>query len=120
MSHPLRIAIADDEAEIREYFQKVLERLGHQVVAAVDNGADLVAACNALVPDLIITDVRMPQLDGDQAVREIWQSHRIPAILISAYNPPADSAGDAPTWSYLNKPVRRTDLEAAILAAVPD
>lgn len=120
MSHPLRVAIADDESEIRDYFQKVLERLGHTVVASVDNGSDLVTVCNSLIPDLIITDVRMPQLDGDQAVREIWRQHRIPAILISAYNRPHDLEPTAPTWTYLNKPVRRTELEAAILAAVPD
>jgi CheY-like chemotaxis protein len=120
MTHPLRIIVADDEPEIREHFQRLLERLGHEVVATVDNGRALVLESCRLDPDLVISDVRMPQLDGDEAVREIWRTRPIPAILVSAYAPPEPPA-DAPRhWSYLCKPVRRGDLEAAILSAVPD
>jgi two-component system, response regulator PdtaR len=120
MTHALRIIVADDEPEIREHFQRLLERLGHQVVAAVDNGNSLVSESARLAPDLLISDVRMPQLDGDKAVREIWKTREIPAILISAYPPPVSQEPVDHRWSYLSKPVRRNDLEAAILAAVPD
>lgn len=120
MSHPLRIILADDEPEIRDHFRRVLERLGHQVVAALDNGEDLVSAATLLHPDLLISDVRMPRMDGDQAVREIWKTYPIPAILISAYSAPDLSSSAGARCSYLSKPVRRSDLEAAILAAVPD
>jgi two-component system, response regulator PdtaR len=118
MHHPLRIILADDEVEIRDYFQAVLERLGHTVVAAVDNGIALKSACISLLPDLVITDIRMPELDGDQAIREVWKSHQIPTILISAYNAVVNPQNDAQGWLYLNKPVRRAELEAAILAAI--
>jgi two-component system, response regulator PdtaR len=119
MRHPLRIVLADDEAEIRDHFQLVLERLGHQVVAAVGNGADLVTACLQCQPDLVISDVRMPQMDGEQAAREIQKARPIPVILVSAYTQSDRFSGAAPSWSYLSKPVRRADLEAAIDAAVP-
>lgn len=116
MARHLRIAIADDEAEIRDHYSKVIKRLGHEVIAAVDNGTALVEACQQLHPDLIITDVRMPMLDGEQAVREIWKQEAIPTILISAYQlpsnfPPSDVQV---AWSYLRKPVKRQDFEAAI------
>ncbi len=116
MARRLRIAIADDESEIRDHYSKVIKRLGHEVVAAVDNGLALVEACQRLHPDLIISDVRMPDLDGEQAIREVWKSEAIPAILISAYQlpsnfPPADLSV---AWSYLRKPVKRQDFEAAI------
>lgn len=119
MSQTLRIIVADDEPEIREHFEMLLRRLGHEVVAVVDNGASLVSESARLSPDLVISDVRMPKLDGDEAVREIWKTRPIPAILISAYAPPELSLNDAvvPRWSYLSKPVRRGDLEAAILQA---
>src|SRR5437588_488340 len=48
MSTALRIVVADDEPDMREYFQKCLTRLGHQVVAVVDNGKELVERCRAL------------------------------------------------------------------------
>lgn len=118
MTRHLRIAIADDEAEIRDHYSKVIKRLGHEVVAAVGNGTALVEACQLLHPDLIISDVRMPELDGEQAIRAIWKQEAIPAILISAYQlptnfPPADVHV---AWSYLRKPVKRQDFEAAIEA----
>jgi CheY-like chemotaxis protein len=118
MSRPLRIAIADDEAEIRDHYSKVIKRLGHEVVAAVDNGAALIEVCQRLHPDLIISDVRMPQLDGEQALRAIWKNEAIPAILISAYQLPRDFPPDdvQVSWSYLRKPVKRQDFEAAILS----
>jgi len=119
MRQNLRIIVADDEPEIREHFQMLLKRLGHEVVAVVDNGASLVSESARLLPDLVISDVRMPQLDGDAAVREIWKTRPVPAILISAFTPPAGivlSDTNHPRWFYLSKPVRRLDLEAAILA----
>ncbi len=118
MRQNLRIIVADDEPEIREHFQMLLKRLGHDVVAVVDNGASLVSESARLLPDLVISDVRMPQLDGDAAVQEIWKTRPIPAILISAFAPPGMGLSDSahPRWFYLSKPVRRVDLEAAILA----
>lgn len=118
MARSLRIAIADDEAEIRDHYSKVIQRLGHEVVAAVDNGDALIDACARLHPDLIISDVRMPQLDGEQALRAIWKEEAIPAILISAYQLPRHFPPDEVkvAWSYLRKPVKRQDFEAAIKA----
>lgn len=118
MARPLRIAIADDESEIRDHYTKVIKRLGHEVVAAVDNGAALVDACQQFHPDLIVTDVRMPGMDGEQAIREIWKTEPIPTILISAYHLPQNfpPTGLNVVWTYLRKPVKRQDFEAAIQA----
>lgn len=118
MARHLRIIIADDEAEIRDHYCKVIKRLGHEVVAAVDNGTSLIEVCLNLHPDLIISDVRMPKLDGEQAIRTIWKQEPIPTILISAFQlpsnfPPIDVQV---MWSYLRKPVKRQDFEAAIEA----
>lgn len=120
MSRPLRIAIADDESEIRDHYSKIVKRLGHEVVAAVDTGIALVEACQRLHPDLIVTDVRMPGLNGDQAVLEVWKTETIPTILISAYNLPQGfpPSGVKVAWAYLSKPVKRQDFEAAIRATM--
>lgn len=115
MSGTLRIAVADDEPDMRDYLERLLPRLGHSVVAKVGDGRALVAACETYHPDLIITDVRMPELNGDDAVREIWRQQRIPAILLSAYLRPQRSDESAQArCSYLTKPVGRVDLEEAI------
>ena len=50
MNPSLRIAVADDELDMRDYFKKSLPRLGHQVVAVAQNGRELVEQCKALPP----------------------------------------------------------------------
>lgn len=120
MTSSLRIVIADDEPDMREYLQRVLPRLGHQVVASASNGAELVSAARASRPDLIITDEKMPVLEGRAALAEIWSESRTPVVLISAYDRPASlgSLEEAGRWAYLNKPFKWTELEAAIQSVV--
>jgi response regulator NasT len=121
MTRTLRIAVADDEPDVREYFRRMLPRLGHQVVAAAANGRELVELCREQNPDLIIADVRMPELDGDEAIQEICSVRPTPFILISAYSKPSQVPGKliAVGSAYLTKPVKREDLEEAIDQVCP-
>jgi len=116
MTKMLRIAVADDEPDVRDYFRVILPRLGHQVVAAAANGRELIEICREHKPDLIITDVRMPEMDGDVAIHEICQTSPVPFILISAYSKPEENLDGfgSVRRAYLTKPVRRDDLEDAI------
>jgi CheY-like chemotaxis protein len=116
MTKPLRIAVADDEPVVRDYFRRILPLMGHEVVAVAGDGAELVARCEEQHPDLIIADVRMPGMDGDDAVRQICLEHPVPFILVSAYSKPACVPGgvNAVRWEYLTKPIKRDHLEAAI------
>jgi response regulator NasT len=120
MTRQLRIAVADDEPDVRDYFRRMLPRLGHKVVAAAANGRELVELCREQTPDLIIADVRMPDMDGDEAVQEICSIRPTPYILVSAYSksamiPVCDTVGSA----HLTKPVKREDLEQAINRVCP-
>ena len=69
MKRGMRIAVADDEPDVRDYFRRMLPRLGHDVVGGAANGRELVELCREHKPDLIIADVRMPEMDGDVAMR---------------------------------------------------
>ncbi len=116
MTRVLRIVVADDEPVMRDYFQRMLPWLGHEVVAAAANGRELVELCHEKKPDLIIADVRMPDMDGDVAVQQILRDTPIPFILISAFSKLAripDGIGSI-GWAYLTKPVKREDLTEAI------
>ena len=112
----MRIAVADDEADMREYFTKILPRMGHEVVAVASTGAELVEMCRVTAPDLIITDIKMPDMDGLEAVEAISRDHPVPVILITGYQDHAhkERANREYVRSYLLKPIKRADLEAAI------
>jgi response regulator NasT len=120
MKQPLRIVVADDEPDMREYFCKILPRLGHQVVAAAADGAELLERCRALHPDLVITDVKMPEMDGIDAAISIYQDEPIPVILVSAYHDPGliRRAEADHIMGYLVKPIKQADLGPAIALAM--
>jgi response regulator NasT len=116
----LRIAVADDEALIRRYFEDILPEMGHTVVASAENGRQLVNQCCQLHPDLVITDVKMPELDGIDATMEIFRQFSVPVILVSAYHDTdlIERAEASSVLAYLIKPVQRADLETAIAIAM--
>jgi two-component system, response regulator PdtaR len=116
VNQSLRIAIADDEADMRDYFQKILPGQGHVVVSAARTGNELVEHCRLHKPDLVITDVKMPDMDGIDAAVELYRDAPIPVILVSAYHDPeliARAEADH-ILAYLVKPIKQADLEPAI------
>lgn len=120
MNSSLRIAVADDEPDMRQYFEKLLPRLGHKVVAVAENGRALVEACRTLQPDLVITDIKMPDMDGIDAAAQIYQDRPVPVILVSAFHDPAliARAEADHVLGYLVKPIKQADLEPAIALAM--
>jgi response regulator NasT len=120
MNNSLRIAVADDEAEMREYLESTLALLGHQVVAVVKTGCELVERCRAMRPNLVITDIRMPDMDGLDAIHEIGGGMSIPVIIVSAHHDPEAVARalDNQVLAYLVKPIKQADLETAIAVAI--
>ena len=121
MTKSLRIAVADDEPDIRDYFQRILPHLGHEVVATASNGRELLQLCREKKPDLIIADVRMPDMDGDAAIAEICRETPTPFILISAHSKPTQMLDgcNGVGRAYLTKPMKRSELEAAIQQVRP-
>jgi two-component system, response regulator PdtaR len=120
MNPSLRIAVADDELDMRDYFKKSLSRLGHQVVAVAQNGRELVEQCKAQHPDLVITDIKMPDMDGIDAAVQIYRDRPVPVIIVSAYHDPeliARAESDH-ILGYLVKPIEQADLEPVIVLAM--
>ena len=120
MTQSLRISIADDEADMRDFLEKMLPRCGHQVVSVAETGQQLVEHCRQVLPDLVITDIKMPDLDGIEASTQINHERPVPVILVSAYHDPAliERAESDHVSGYLVKPISFADLQPAIAVAV--
>ena len=80
----LKIAVAEDEPDIRKTFVWLLERLGHEVVCAASNGEELVDKCKLGNVDLVFVDLDMPVMDGLAAAEHI-KTRGIPVILVSGH-----------------------------------
>lgn len=120
MNRSLRIVVADDEPDMRDYYRAILPVLGHQVVAACPDGDELVLRCRELKPDLVIADIKMPGPDGIEAASRVERDRPVPIILVSAYHD-AETISRAETdhvLAYLVKPIKQADLQTAIAIAL--
>ena len=115
----LRIVVADDELEMRDYLRETLENLGHKVTGVAGTGAELVAVCQRERPDLVVSDIRMPDMDGIAAADRICEAGPIPIILVSAHHDPEtiERAASNHILGYLVKPIRKEHLPPAIAVA---
>jgi response regulator NasT len=116
----LRIAVADDEPDMRDYYKTILPRLGHEVVAVAETGAQLVELCRQTNPDLVITDIHMPGMDGIEASTAIHELRPVPVILVSGYhNSELITRAEADhILAYLIKPIKQVDLIPTIALAM--
>ena len=98
----MRVLIVDDESLIRMDLRDIIESCGHEVVAEGTNGVEAIQLCKQHKPDIILMDVKMPELDGIEA----------PVVLLTSYSQQdlIDKARDSGVYGYLIKPVREEQL----------
>ena len=118
---PVRVLVAEDTATGRDVIRKYLESANFDL-SFVENGRDAVAAAQGTRFDIILMDVRMPEMDGLEAIRHI-RSHeqsrgaeRTPIVVVSA-NTSAEDVRDcieAGADGHIAKPVARMDVLGAV------
>lgn len=116
MNELLRVAVADDEPVMQMYLEETVSDLGFNVVATASDGLELLAECRIKHPDLVITDIMMPRMDGFKAVKEICRDSPVPVVFITGYDE-RDRALQAEgecVLVYLMKPVGEKELRLAI------
>jgi two-component system, response regulator PdtaR len=117
---PRSVVIAEDEALIRMDLAEMLTEEGYDVVGQVGDGAKALELAEALRPDLVILDVKMPVLDGISAAERIASQRIAPVVILTAFSQRdlVERARDAGAMAYLVKPFSVTDLVPAIEMAV--
>jgi CheY-like chemotaxis protein len=112
-----KILVIDDEPQVRALIQQILARVGHEVAEAAD-GEEGLAHMRARMPDLLITDILMPNKEGIETIREVRRLAPALPILVMSGN-----AGSAlymqmakllGAHAALAKPFRAVELVAAV------
>jgi DNA-binding NarL/FixJ family response regulator len=101
-----RVLVADDDPELREALVEMLEALGFEVIGRAADGAEAVAMALELRPGVILMDLRMPNLDGIEATRQIKAIlPRTQVVILTAYSDPVlrEEADGAGAYCYLLK-----------------
>lgn len=116
----LKIIIADDESIIRLDLKQMLEEAGHRVVAEATDGRQAVELTRQLYPDLVIMDVKMPNMDGITAAGVINDENLAPVLLLTAYSQQdvVEAASSSGVIAYLVKPIKEEQLTPAIEIAM--
>lgn len=115
----INILIADDESLIRMDLKEILQENGYNVIGEAKDGKEVLAFFENMTPDLLILDIKMPELDGLQTLKLINGSDeypRVPVIMLTAYSQPEliEQAVGLGVFAYIVKPIKESDLLPAI------
>lgn len=117
-NHMARILIVDDSPSQLLGIQRIVEKLGHETITATD-GAAGVEAAKAALPDLVLMDVVMPNLNGFQATRTLKReptTQNIPVILVTTKDQDTDRMWGMRQGAraYITKPFSEDELSEVI------
>jgi len=115
-----RVIIADDESIIRMDLREMLTNLGYLVVGEVGDGRSAVNLARELKPDIVVMDIKMPDMDGIEAAAILTEEKIAPVLLLTAFSQKelVDRATEAGVAGYIVKPFRESDLGPAIEVAL--
>ncbi len=118
-SECLNVLIAEDEVLVAEAVKGMLAALGHTVVGHAANGRQAVALAVALQPDAILLDMKMPEMNGLEAARQISETCPTPIVVLTAFQSRefVTKASMVGAGAFLTKPTTLLELERALIIA---
>ncbi|HSD61710.1 MAG TPA: response regulator transcription factor, partial [Burkholderiales bacterium] len=122
MSAPLRVLVVDDEAPARSRLRDLLadcaDAVPTEVMGEAGNGREALELLAGREADLVLLDIRMPEMDGIELAQHLQKLPRPPAVVFTtAYDVYAIQAFELHAVDYLLKPIRAARLEEALARA---
>lgn len=116
----MKILIVDDEKPARDRLARMVSEMPqHELVGQAVNGLEALGMTQAMEPDIVLLDIRMPGMDGIEAARHLAKLDQPPAVIFTtAFSDHALEAFETHAVDYLLKPVKQDRLQAAMDAAV--
>lgn len=119
----LKITVVDDSLIIRKNIVRMLERMGHEVVAEAKNGKEAIACFTKHNPDLITMDITMPDMDGIESVKGIKKRNKMAKVIMITSHGQEEKvieAIKAGASGYILKPITADKLDKAIKKIFPN
>jgi len=120
MTSQVRVLIAEDNFLVSQMTRETLKRLSYRVIGEAVNGTEAVEMTQRLRPDVVVMDIKMPEMNGIEATRAIQARNPTPVVILTAYETAelVTQASDAGVGAYLIKPPNAREMERAIVIAM--
>jgi CheY-like chemotaxis protein len=120
MQEDTRVLIVEDDSLVSEMIRGLLEERWYVIAGKAVNGLQAVEMAQSAQPDVILMDIRLPDMDGIEATRHIYESCPTPVVVLTAYDTPGlvERASAAGVGAYLVKPPNLDEIERAIAIAI--
>lgn len=114
-----RVLVADDEHLVGVGLAASVSDLGLEVIGPAADGQATIELARTSHPDLALLDIKMPEKDGVECARALWDEMALPTVIVSAYSSEAyvKKSTEAGVFGYLLKPVSTDSLRAALNVA---
>ncbi|MDY7079141.1 MAG: response regulator [Chloroflexota bacterium] len=112
----IRVLVAEDDYLVGEMIKGLLEDSGYAVVGEATTGLEVIEMVQSLRPDVVLMDIKMPDMDGIEATRLIYERCPTPVVVLTAYETEVlvEGATEAGVGAYLIKPPNAREIERAI------
>ena len=119
MEKDTQVLIVEDAPLVGKMIQGVLEDIGYTVAGKAIDGLQAIEMTQSLRPDVVLMDIEMPNMDGIEATRHIYESCPTPVVVLTAHERPelVEGASAAGVGAYLVKPSNAREMERAIAIA---
>ncbi len=122
MSDPkdIRVLIAEDDYLVSKMINGLLVKIGYTVVGKAPDGLKAIEMTQSLKPDVVVMDIKMPEMDGIEATQHIYETCPTPVVVLTAFETREllEKASAVGIGAYLVKPPKSPELERAITIAM--